>query len=90
MAYPGLSLQAVPIADLLAADGVSGGVVRVGLRKLLGETWGPQCVQGLVERLKIVGGHDDGRNPPVPGDLDDLMGGVRLVNQRGKLVFGLC
>jgi hypothetical protein len=41
------------LPDLLAADGVSGGVVGIGFFELLGDTWDPQRVQGLVEGLKI-------------------------------------
>jgi hypothetical protein len=52
------SLEAVALPDLLAADGVSGGVVGIGFLELLGDTWDPQRVQGLVEGLKIVSGHD--------------------------------
>jgi hypothetical protein len=45
-------------------------------------------MQCLVERLKIVGGHDHRSDAPVAGDLNDLVCGVGLVDQRGKLVFG--
>jgi hypothetical protein len=74
------SRQAVALADLLGADGVSGGVVGIGLLEFFCEAGGPQGVQGLIEGLKIVGGHDDRGDPAVPGDLNDFVSGVSLVN----------
>ena len=45
-------------------------------------------MDSFLKGLQIVGRHQHSRRVPVPSDLDDFMGSVRLLDQGGEFVFG--
>lgn len=42
-----------------------------------------------MQRLPLVGRHQHGGGVPVPGDLELLVRGLHLLDQRGELILGL-